>query len=258
LASAHGPSTSSGHASVSGAPAGIDLTAAQGGAGQSSSSAKADGDKGEHLDLTCWDSDPSTQASIVCQWHPATRKDFGGYKLMRTQAGPAGAAAAAAGVFQSTTRSTNSFTDTTASFNVTYTYQLDVLDSTGKTVVRSEPQTVTDKPATDEPETKVRRLDFDCWDHNNLPKALHPAGTDPNKCAWKAVDRDDFGSFRITRRVVGSTQASAIVFTTADKDVTTFLDTTARRGVKYQYTLEELDPKGNVIGRSSDVAPHAA
>jgi hypothetical protein len=199
-------------------------TAGQAGMGSNQTESSADThashdqDKGEHLDLTCFDRDrpinqqstapataapataaPTTAATgstaataatgstaaataqpmIECDWHPATRKDFGGYKLERTsdpltaksmasgssttsaasttaskpapEAGPKSATnPTLMTVLQSSTRSTSMELDTSVSFNVEYTYQLQVLDSHGNVAVRSEPQTVIDRsPATD-------------------------------------------------------------------------------------------------------------
>jgi hypothetical protein len=253
----------------------------------------ADQDKGEHLDLTCWDRDrPMSQQqatatpgaagatsataltaashAVQCDWHPATRSDFGGYKLVRTSetlgstatfaaAGPKAASnPTLTQLFQSSTRSANVFLDTNVTFNTRYTYQLEVLDSHGNIAVRSEPQTVTDKaPPADEPETKVEQLGLDCSTHRaTMQQMADRRATDVSRCAWRIADREDFASFRLTRQVQGSTQAPALLFMTTNPNQTSFTDTTAAPGVKYLYTLEELDHAGNVVGRSQAVAPH--
>jgi hypothetical protein len=107
----------------------------------------------------------------------------------------------------------------------------------------------------DTTEPAIRRIDLDCFDQNHLTDAQHPAGTDPIRCNWAHGDRDDFGSFQLSRQVAGSTTPAQVVFTTTDKAMTTFLDTTATKGVKYVYTLKELNKTGAVIGQSKPITP---
>ena len=104
-------------------------------------------------------------------------------------------------------------------------------------------------------EPAIRRIDLDCFDQNHLTDAQHPAGTDPIRCNWAHGDRDDFGSFQLSRSVAGSTTPGTVVFTTSDKEMRTFLDTTATKGVKYVYTLKELNKTGAVIGQSKPITP---
>jgi hypothetical protein len=207
-----------------------------------------DRDKGEHLDLTCWDRDhsinqpaspsaapatastassttaagptagPTVQPMIECVWHAATRKDFGGYKLERTsdprpaksmasgsttpaaastttaEAGPKSATnPALTTVLQSSTRSTSMELDTSVSFNVEYTYQLQVLDSHGNVAVRSEPQTVIDRsPATDEARKDEAAPDEAARDEASRDEASRDCRTDhPDGSLAQADHRAD-------------------------------------------------------------------
>ena len=250
-----------------------------------------DQDKGEHLDLTCWDQDhpataspmstaspvstaaPATTTStgtIECTWHPATRSDFGGYKLVRTSDTPSNGSTASttaklaeAGpkaatnptlmtAFQSTSRSADQFVDTSVTLNVEYTYQLEVLDSHGNIAVRSEPQTVTDRAQAATPEANVDHLDLDCRTATKADRNDHVTTV----CSWNRVDNATFFSFRLTRQVQGSNQAATVVFLTTNRNQTSFTDLTTVRGVDYVYRIEELNRSSNVIARSDGMLAH--
>lgn len=250
-------------------------------------------DKGEHLDLTCWDRDRPMTASpvsatgasatttspgtgmIECTWNPATRSDFGGYKLVRTSDVPSTSATsstsstakvAEAGpkaatnptlmmAFQSTSRSADQFVDTNVTVNVEYTYQLEVLDSHGNIAVRSEPQTVTDRaPATTTTTAAtVDHLDLDC----RTPTRADGHDRVMTVCTWSRVDNAAFFSFRLTRQVAGGNQAPTLIFLTTNRSQTSFTDTTVVHGVDYVYRIEELNLSGNVIGQSNLLPAHS-
>ncbi len=87
----------------------------------------------------------------------------------------------------------------------------------------------------------------------HLRLACQPASDGEQRgigCRWSPSTSRRFAGYRLVR---GTPDGREVVFRTADRAHTRFLDTNVRPGVRYRYAVVAVDAAGHIVGRSSVV-----
>ena len=220
----------------------------------------------DHVRLACRDADAHERAatatpsdhdaeSIGCRWTASRRPSFAGYRLLRSTAGDD---AHSVVVFQTNDRDTTSYLDGTVAPDTTYDYVLEVVSSTGDVIDRSNVSRAGDEDEDKEPPRLACR-DLDprmeaarSSDTGTAGPAPQPGAGEQERivCRWSPFAGSGFGSYQLTRSVMGTAEPAVVVFHTDDRRQTSFTDAGTAEGVTYQYVLHVLDRDGHELATS--------
>jgi hypothetical protein len=76
-----------------------------------------------------------------------------------------------------------------------------------------------------------------------------PGGAPAVSCTWSASTASAFHSYRLSREKPGTSRV--VVFTSDNRDTTSYVDHDVQAGSGYSYWIEVLDASGTVIAHGS-------
>jgi hypothetical protein len=191
-------------------------------------------DRREHLKLGCRGTATDSGPAIGCRWSPSRHPSVAGYRLWRSDGGGRHV------IFRSA--DATRYVDEAVRPGQVYAYWVEAVDEDGTTIGTGGPVRA---------QAPARKLEM-------LRMACRGTVTDRGPviaCRWSESQQRAFAGYRLWR---ADGEDRQLVFRTADRAATRFVDTDVRPDHPYAYTVEVVDAGGETIGRGGPVRAQAS